>query len=449
MGFFDDLTFEVFDIVKGKQCVHVVIENKTEFTLERTANAVDHGQWIDRGPEYREGPPERIKPGEKIHRIATLLGEGDTIEICVRYKFAGDNKDVFVIHIKDQRLSSNKYYDTGLENWAKQDWLLAEEGDFRYKTTGWNALKVDAGFVLRRHPFGHQGGDEPLDPRGYTIHAPSAVVYGDKIYLFYTGQHEGRMWYTIYENVGGQYKWRASHSEDCLRLSGSPSAVSYKDRIYVFHTSQDGGELRYNVFNPTKGEWGQWSTDTGPPLKEVGISESPSPTVYDGKIYIAHQGHNQSGEMWWLTFDDEHGFSKDQKIEGVGCSQSPSLVEYQGKLKCFHQGLGNNGDLFWTEYDRTTGKWSKDDQIKGVQLNYSPSTVVADNRLFVFHKDHGARGRLWCNMWDGKGWSGDIEFTDSHVGHAPGAVVFGTAIWVFHRSGSGHEIRVKTIGVPK
>jgi hypothetical protein len=424
-----------------KHRVFIAIQNNTDFTLERTGEHVHHGQW-----EVKESwvyPPEKIAPKQGCILLALTKGAGDKIEVEVKYKKAGDDKELFKIYVYCPFTGANDYGDTGLRDWARNPYVLNENGDFRWNIKGAASVTVNAGFVLDKNPYPNQAKDSILP--GYTKESPSAVVFDNKIYVFYQGQHENRLWYTVYEDVGGnQWKWRKDHTEDCMRLNASPSAVVFKDKIYVFHQGTDG-RMWYNSMNPRDGPWGKWGSDRE--VKNVGMSASPSAAVYDGKIHVAHQGYNLNGTTFAFTFDGDQGFSKDKEIDGAKCSQSPALVLYQDRLLCFHQGPGHDGTLHSAEYNKKESIFDNRKMISNMALNYAPSAIEADGKLYVFHKAHGAGFRLWCNRYDGKDWSGEVEFSDVEMENSPNAIVFGNSIWVFHQGGSGlRQIWAKTIG---
>ena len=85
-------------------------------------------------------------------------------------------------------------------------------------------------------------------------------------------------------------------------MSGSPSAVLWAGGITVFHQGfHDNGELWY-TFSPDGKSWGTTQTDAQYP-GSLGMSGSPTAVVYNGVLFIFHQGGHDSGELWYTAFD--------------------------------------------------------------------------------------------------------------------------------------------------
>jgi hypothetical protein len=125
---------------------------------------------------------------------------------------------------------------------------------------------------------------------------------------------------------------------DCA-LSDSPSAVVFKDKLYVFYQgSGDSGDLWYNSFYADK-----WApSDTKVPISK--LSSAPSVAVWNDKIYVFHQGAGDSGNLWYNAYDG-NSWDGEKQVDGSRLSSSPAAVVFGGKLFVFHQGSGNNGDL--------------------------------------------------------------------------------------------------------
>ena len=79
-------------------------------------------------------------------------------------------------------------------------------------------------------------------------------------------------------------------------MSESPSAVLWAGGISVFHQGSGDGQLWYDYFDGT-----DWYGDTLVP--NLGISGSPSTVVYNGLLYVLHQGPNNDGQLWYSSND--------------------------------------------------------------------------------------------------------------------------------------------------
>jgi hypothetical protein len=167
-----------------------------------------------------------------------------------------------------------------------------------------------------------------------------------------------------------------------LGMSGSPSAVAWAGGISVFHQGHsDNGELWY-TFSPDGKHWGgdtPWGA--GMPVHNLGMSGSPSAVVYNGLLYVFHQGQSDNGQLWYSYYDGAN-WSPDTPIQGVSMSESPSAVVWAGGITVFLQGPGDSGQLWYT-YSPDGKHWGGATpwggpgfMIEQLGLSESPSCVV-------------------------------------------------------------------------
>ncbi|NES78977.1 MULTISPECIES: hypothetical protein [Okeania] len=97
-----------------------------------------------------------------------------------------------------------------------------------------------------------------------------------------------------------------------------PTAVVYNGKVYVFHQGRgDSGWLWYNVFNGS-----EWAGDTK--VGKTGITSSPSVVVYNDQIYVFHQGRGDSGWLWYNVFDGSQWAYTE--VRGTGLTDDPDAV---------------------------------------------------------------------------------------------------------------------------
>ena len=115
------------------------------------------------------------------------------------------------------------------------------------------------------------------------------------------------------------------------------------------------------------------------------MSASPSAVVFNGLLYVFHQGEGNDGQLWYNSYDGQN-FAGDTQVPNLGMSASPSAVVFNGLLYVFHQGEGNDGQLWYTSFDGE--KWAGDRQVPNLGMSEGPSAVV-DGQLYVFHQGGG------------------------------------------------------------
>lgn len=84
---------------------------------------------------------------------------------------------------------------------------------------------------------------------------------------------------------------------------------------------------------------------------------------------------------------------------------SPSIVVYQGKIWVLHQGNENNNQLWYNVFDGK--RWAGDVFVPNVGVSSGPSMVVWQSRLFVFHHSIAGNNELWYSVWTGSQWLQD------------------------------------------
>ena len=188
--------------------------------------------------------------------------------------------------------------------------------------------------------------------------------------------------------------------------------------LYAFHQGHGGDlppndKLWYSVYLNGEG----WQPDTQVP--DVGMSESPSPVIWNGVLHVFYQGYDFSPpfteggngklEFFWESV---------HQVPNVGMSGSPSAVQYGADLYVFHQGSGEDGQLWYSAYLNGKG-WQPDTQLPNVGMSESPSAVVWNGRLHVFFQGGSEDGQLWFVYFDGTNWQPVQQVPDVGMSKSP------------------------------
>ena len=248
------------------------------------------------------------------------------------------------------------------------------------------------------------------------------------LYVFHQGIGSESMllWYSVFDGTNWAPDTQVlgtTRGGSNLDLASPPSAVAWAGGISVFHQGwlhtvpgAPDGHLWY-TYSPDGTNWGP---DTlGTPL---GMSESPSAVVYNGLLYVFHQGFGGNGQLWYSYSADGANWDPDTLISGRFISGSPSAVVYNGVLYVFYQG-GNQytGQLWYTTYDGTN--WGEN-IIPNVVMSGSPSAVVWAGGITVFHQGYGDDGQLWYTYSrNGAIWGEDTPVQNVGISGSPSCVV--------------------------
>ena len=208
--------------------------------------------------------------------------------------------------------------------------------------------------------------------------------------------------------------------------------------LFAFHQSGFFAQLYYTVYDDARGSW---QPDTQVP--NVGIAESPSAVVWNGRLHVFHQGYDSNmlnpiggtGALWFSYFDGAN-WQPDTQVPNVTVTESPSAVVYGDDLYVFHQGGSPgvpNGELWYSVYHPGSG-WQPDTQLSNVGMSKSPSAVVYGTDLYVFHQGGYENGELWYSAYlSGSGWQPDTQLPNAGLSESPSAVVYGTDLYIFHQ----------------
>lgn len=253
---------------------------------------------------------------------------------------------------------------------------------------------------------------------------PGVAKYGDLMYVVY--QYAGQLWYStldLKEKFTAEFppKWTqpVQVTPGKVGVMGTPALVEFQGKLYVAYQGSDNkGGLWYRTYDGEK-----WSSDAQIP--GVTLSESPALAVYQQTLYVTYQGSSRTnalGSLWYKTSGDGTDWpGSDIKLTGVQMSGSPSLAVCKGRLYWAHQGSGNNGQLWYLSYlsNASVSTWYPDAPIANIALSGSPALGgfepdpgdTEPRGMVVFYRSNDGSGSLRYatssdpadNRWEGDG----------------------------------------------
>ncbi|MBK3337196.1 hypothetical protein [Burkholderia pseudomallei] len=218
------------------------------------------------------------------------------------------------------------------------------------------------------------------------------------LYVLFQGvKEDGNLYWVEYD--GPNDKWGPVVQVPGVRMSSSPSAVFYKSKVYVFYRENGGSKLMYVEHDGTN-----WSTARQSPNSS--LSQSPNAAVFKDKIYLFWQGKNNSGNLWWKTFDGET-FTPEKKSSNAGLSASPGAVNYgDGRLYVFYQGKSNSGRIWYSssEDDFNSSTMVRQPNGSEVGITDSPRGIyyLPNNTVWCFHRGRGHSNQAWVFTMDSR-----------------------------------------------
>lgn len=207
---------------------------------------------------------------------------------------------------------------------------------------------------------------------------PSACVYDGEIFCFYPGSYDqysdgNALLYNIFDGDS----WTGEVQVPETNISQAPSATVYRGAIYCFHQGNlNNGQLWYNVYD---GE--DWLGDVSLPASP--LSSGPSSCVYQDKLYCFYPGSfgqdSDGNALLYNVFDGE-SWAGEQQVPATNIANNPSAVVFEGMIYIFHEGNLANGQLWYNRFDGT--EWLGDTQIPAAPLSFGPG-ATNNRRTFV------------------------------------------------------------------
>ncbi|KAF5723494.1 hypothetical protein FMUND_1818 [Fusarium mundagurra] len=217
----------------------------------------------------------------------------------------------------------------------------------------------------------------------------TAVVFNDKIYLFYLvkyGPASARYSYVAFDGT----RWEKERTMLRAATSGVTAAV-YQNKLYLIHRGCVGAEFRqlwYNVFDGVR--WTAFSKETGamriPDCDDV--EGDISSVVYEDKIYVFYKKVDDSG-VYRHVFDGILGLPR------MGTQSLADALAILGISPIYHMrevGKNNHADL-WTAllYEKFTkdGSPQPPGDLLKILSNYEgvadyPAAIFVDELLAAY-----------------------------------------------------------------
>ncbi len=309
-------------------------------------------------------------------------------------------------------------------------------------------------------------------------HPPSLVVFGGKLWCFYA--YDYRMYCFTYDSNTNNWSQssKLAPTSDPGNYYGSnatPAVVSYRNKLHCIHLGSD--------FNQSDDLWhftydgSNWSADekiapTSDPKNFSRGSYGPAAIVKDGKIYCYHEGSNQSGDIWYFSYDGTTWSSDIQMPPAdYGTTFGPSVAFRPQFDASFNGGHNINSTdktrsriaacsdnsklyLFWkSEDDSDTiifsvssdgSSWPAGKRINDHDKTVdSPAACFFNNQPYVFWRAHDDSGRLFFSTSTDGGatWSGGAPINDvDSSSTTPVACTFKNRLYLFFKARWSNDI---------
>eukprot|EP00250_Pteridium_aquilinum_P020460 c24821_g2_i2 orf=246-2837(+) len=322
-------------------------------------------------------------------------------------------------------------------------------------------------------------GDLLVDDTQLTA-SPSAVVFQDLIYCFYqgVGDYANTLLMNVFDPATGVW---SGHSTVPLTtcMSEGPSAVIFDERIYVFYQSASStGQLYFN----STSDGVLWKGFT--PVADIRTIAGPGTVVFDSELYSFYQSADDEGFVYYRSFvsgglnwerlwadpalqqlgysSNYGGFeeladavrtSKSTDNGYVVCITKFSLAysAYANETRLCIKNPNDNISTTFAQIFGSSGKYdisvSSDDTSTEPRYTFAQSSAIIDelpialySTCFVFHQgaDSNSGTQLWFSLLDRRtSWWVEMQGpTTSTTYTGVSALLYDSKTYVFYSSDS-------------
>ncbi|KAH7466919.1 hypothetical protein FOMA001_g16022 [Fusarium oxysporum f. sp. matthiolae] len=208
-------------------------------------------------------------------------------------------------------------------------------------------------------------------PNTVTSPGMCAVTFQGKLYLFHHGLPQEKLRYNVFNGR----TWEGDTDIHIDDVTVGFTAVVFNDKIYLFYLPRYGFSSHRYAYVAFDGR--RWEkAHTLARLATSGVTAA----VYQNKLYLMHRGYGEADvkKLWYNAFDGKRWITLSKKtgamlipdcddIEGDICS-----VVYEDKMYVFYKKLSNSG-VYRHVFDGN--KWAGE-QVEGVQTAKGVASVV-------------------------------------------------------------------------
>jgi hypothetical protein len=252
---------------------------------------------------------------------------------------------------------------------------------------------------------------------GVQVHtSPNSVVFGNRLYLFYTGAGGDGIWYT---STDGQ-SWGTLQSVAALtpgmgvQTGTSANAVVFGNTLYLFYTGSGGDGIWYTSTTNGRSWTRLQSVAALAPGMGVQTGTNANAVVLGGTLYLFYTGSGNDG-IWYTTTTNGQSWTSVRSVRamakgmGVQIGTSANAVLLGTTLYLFYTGSGNDGIWFTTT---TNGQsWTPVQSVAamtpgmGVEKLTSAAAMELWDTLYLFYTGSGEDGLFYTSTVNGRSWT--------------------------------------------
>ncbi|WP_156755650.1 glycoside hydrolase [Actinokineospora pegani] len=250
---------------------------------------------------------------------------------------------------------------------------------------------------------------------GRTSMAPTPVVFGARLYVFFRGEHKHDHVYA--RSTADGVNWDGAVDlvkETGIKIKSVPVPIGFAGRLWVFcRTSEHDG---HGVAVASMNTQGGWSKTDLTKISGIRTSADPATVVYGNELYAFLVGKSKDGNLYTCKTGADGAWQKATAVPHstkAHTTDTPTPIVHDGNLYVFFRGRSDRQhvNVFLlnspSEYVRLSGKNLPD----VASADGSIQAVATDNRLIVAYrsKQHHERGLTSFGMPVEQNWGGRVQ----------------------------------------
>lgn len=255
-------------------------------------------------------------------------------------------------------------------------------------------LDRQVGYVTTTNIDGGPGtfSAETILPTGAFNPQPAAVVFDNRLYLFYADG--GSPYRLFYRSIGTTGTWTLEQQVPNVSTQQKPGLAVFNNQLYIFwDPSGSDNRIKYVTMSST----GSFSGVLTPYGK---TTRGPTATVYNGRLYVVYTG--ESGPPWdlyYVSMGSSGTWSSHYAVGGSPRSESPisAVAPFRGLLQTYYTVYASYPVPQYRLMNRTlntNGSWSAEYWVLGLGANqYGISAANFNVRQWVFAP--GYPDKIW------------------------------------------------------
>ena len=217
---------------------------------------------------------------------------------------------------------------------------------------------------------------------------PSICEFNGTMYLFYKNSGSGLNYMT---STDGSTWTATQYVTQVANAMSAPSAVVYGSTIYLFYKGMEDPSL---IWYTTSTDGSTWTTPVSLD-SSVSTSAAPAAVVFGKKLYVFYMGSGGDPKIWYVSFNGTTWDTLVHIHDGVATSTTPNVTVFGGMLYVFYKGSDSDTRI-WSVNTADCNTWGPQNNCNTqVNTDRTPTVILTDNGCSMFYRGSGSNHYIW------------------------------------------------------